>query len=96
MIYRTQSIVSAAGLVLAAAGLALCLVAYSGRLAEAPEDVIQRNSQVHRCNEPGCLHCEVNRDFASQHPDANLGWPGQEIDGENATVIRFVEPAPTD
>lgn len=97
MVYRRgggwKQVLGIAGL---SAALAMGVIVYSGRMGESPDEMIERNSQVHRCDDPGCLLCEVNRDFQSRHPDANLGWPGQEIDGENTTVIRFVEPAPTD
>jgi hypothetical protein len=99
MVYRngrTLDSVGVLGIAGLAAGLALGVVAYSGRLGEAPEDILRRNAAVHRCDNPACLLCEVDRDFAARHPDAGLEGAGQEIDGENAVILRFVDPAPTD
>jgi hypothetical protein len=55
------------------AALAMGVVAYSGRLGESPEAILERNAIPHRCLDQACELCQAELEWLRTNPGRALG-----------------------
>jgi hypothetical protein len=92
MVYRTGRTldsVGVLGIAGLAAGLALGVVAYSGRLEDSPDAILARNAIPHRCLDQSCKLCNVELQWLLHNPGRSLG---DVVQAAEAGVIVGVSP----
>lgn len=70
---RTLSWDSVIGVGLLSAAMAMGVVAYSGRRTEGPLERESRARAPHRCDDPGCTPCRLEREWLERNPGRYSG-----------------------